>query len=181
MKKVGFFVGSLRNKSFNMAIAKYMASVAPTDVEVQIVEIGQLPFFTEDMEATPPQEWVDFRTTIQNLDGYVFFTPEYNRSFPAVLKNALDVGSRPYGQNSWDGKPGAVVGVSLGSMGAFGACQHLMHVLSFLNIYTMHQPEAYIGNIMASVDENGAVTNAETQQFIKSIIEAFSAWMDNFS
>jgi chromate reductase len=160
-KKVGVLVGSLRKESFNRKIAKELMAVAPADLALEEVAIGALPIFNQDFddEGTTPAEWVTFRETLKRYDAFLFVTPEYNRSVPAVLKNALDVGSRPYGKNLWDGKPGAVVSVSIGGISGFGANHHLRQTLVFLNVPTMPQPEAYIGNAAALFDAHGALVN----------------------
>src|SRR6266581_6030062 len=128
-------VGSLRKASLNGMLANALMSLAPSSMKLDIVEIGQLPFYNEDLEtAAPPAQWTAFRQRIKAADAVLFVTPEYNRSVPAVLKNALDVGSRPYGQSAWDGKPGAVISVSPGAIGGFGANHHLRQSFVFLNI-----------------------------------------------
>lgn len=114
------------------------------------------------------------------MDGFLFVTPEYNRSMPAVLKNALDVASRPYGSNLWGGKPGAIISVSPGKPGAFGANHHLRQCMTFLNVYMMQQPEAYLGNVDGFFDENGAVKDAGTDQFLQSLADAFADWTGRF-
>src|SRR5690606_24634071 len=141
--KIAIIVGSLREGSFNRKTAKAMIKLAPESMTFNFLEIGNLPYFNEDLEGNPPREWVAFREQIEEADGLLFFTPEYNRSVPGVLKNALDVGSRPYGENSWDGKPAGVVSVSIGNISGFGANHHLRQSLVFVNVPTMAQPEAY--------------------------------------
>ena len=140
---IGILIGSLRRDSFNRKIALELMRLAPKSVSMKIIEIGQLPFFNQDEEDKPPQAWVQFREEIKPLDGFILVTPEYNRSIPAVIKNALDVGSRPYGKNMWDGKPCAVVSASIGAIGGFGANHHLRQSLVFLNAPCMQQPEVY--------------------------------------
>lgn len=179
-KKIGVFVGSLRKQSFNKSIADYIVSSAPEGYEFKFIEFGDLPFFDQDLEADPPAAWERFRADVKSVDAYLFFTPEYNRSIPAVLKNALDVGSRPYGQSAWGGKPAGVVSVSMGAIGGFGANHHLRQVLSFLDVYPLQQPEAYVGNVMAVLDENGKVVDESTQNFLKGYFAAFAAWADKF-
>jgi chromate reductase, NAD(P)H dehydrogenase (quinone) len=121
-KKISVIVGSLRKNSFNKKIATEVIKIASPDLDLEILEIGQLGYYNEDLDqGNPPKEWVQFRNKIKNSDGFLFFTPEYNRSTTAVLKNAIDVASRPYGQNSWAGKPGAVVSISISALGSFGA------------------------------------------------------------
>src|SRR5690554_4811642 len=153
--KIGVIVGSLRKESYNLKIAKVLMALECESLSLELLDIGNLPMFNEDLEATPPSEWVEFREKITAVDGFIFLTPEYNRSMPAALKNAIDVGSRPYGQNSWNGKPGAIVSVSIGGISGFGANHHLRQSLVFVNVPTMAQPEAYIGGAGALFDSEG--------------------------
>jgi len=179
MKKynIAVIVGSLRKESFNLKTAKALIELAPESLSLEIINIANLPMFNEDLEATPPNQWVAFRKQIIAVDGLLFLTPEYNRSVPGVLKNAIDVGSRPYGENSWDGKPGAVVSVSIGNICGFGANHHLRQSLTFVNVPTMAQPEAYIGGAAALFDDKGELTNASTKEFLKSFMKAFEKWV----
>ena len=182
-KKIGVFVGSLRKESFSRKLARALMMLAPSAWELEEIEIGQLPLYNQDFddEGTPPAAWTAFRQHMQNFDAVLFVTPEYNRSVPAVLKNALDVGSRPYGQSIWDGKPGAVISVSPGALSGFGANHHLRQALVFLNVPTMQQPEAYIGNAAELFDDSGALANENTRQFLKKIMEAFANWVEKNS
>ena len=127
MKKynIAVIVGSLRKESYNLKTAKALIAMAPESLSMQILDIAGLPMFNEDLEAKPPQEWVSLREKIKAADGLLFLTPEYNRSITGVLKNAIDVGSRPYGKNAWNGKPAAIVSVSIGNISGFGANHHL--------------------------------------------------------
>jgi chromate reductase, NAD(P)H dehydrogenase (quinone) len=140
-------VGSLRKASLNGMLANALMSLAPSSMKLEVVEIGHLPLFNQDLEtdATPAQ-WTAFRQRVKAADAVLFVTPEYNRSMPAALKNALDVGSRPYGSSVWDRKPGAIVSCSPSAIGAFGANHHLRQSLVFLNVPTMQQPEAYLSH-----------------------------------
>lgn len=175
--KIAVIIGSLRKESFNLKTAKALIALAPESLSFEIVKIADLPMFNEDLEATPPKEWLTFREKISAADGLLFLTPEYNRSVPGVLKNALDVGSRPYGQNSWDGKPGAVVSVSIGNICGFGANHHLRQSLVFLNVPAMAQPEAYIGGAAALFDDEGNLINDSTKDFLKKYMVAFEKWV----
>ncbi|MEQ7799254.1 NAD(P)H-dependent oxidoreductase [Pedobacter sp. ASV1-7] len=175
--KIAVIVGSLRKESFNLKTAKALIALAPESLSLQIVSIANLPMFNEDLEATPPNEWVVFREQIIAADGVLFVTPEYNRSVPAVLKNAIDVGSRPYGQNSWDEKPGAIVSVSIGNICGFGANHHLRQSLVFVNVPTMAQPEAYIGGAAALFDDNGTLINESRRESLKSFMLAYEKWI----
>lgn len=176
--KIAVLVGSLRKESFNLKVAKSMESFSEDSLSFEFVSIGKLPMFNEDLEETPPNEWEDFRATIKKADALLFFTPEYNRSVPGVLKNAIDVGSRPYGKNVFNSKPGAVVSVSPSAIGAFGANHHLRQSLVFLNVLTMAQPEAYIGGVDKLYDEKGNLTNDSTKKFLRDFITAFEKWVE---
>jgi len=179
VRNVAVFVGSLRQASLNRKMAHVLMSLAPTSLQLNIVEIGGLPLYNDDEDgASPPAAWAEFRQRIRIADAVLFVTPEYNRSVPGVLKNAIDVGSRPYGQNAWDGKPGAVVSVSPGAIGGFGANQHLRQSLVFVNVPTMQQPEAYIGHAGALFDADGGLTNDNTRTFLQTVMEAFAAWIE---
>ncbi len=178
--KVGIIVGSLRKESFNRKTANAMIAQAPQNMTFEFLDIGQLPFFNEDLEDQPPQEWEDFRAKIKEMDAFLFFTPEYNRSVPGVLKNAIDVGSRPYGQNCWNDKPAGVVSVSISKISGLGANHHLRQSLVFVNMHTMAQPEAYIGDAGELFDAEGELTQADTRDFFKTFIGAFEQWIANF-
>lgn len=176
---IGVIVGSLRKESFNLKTAKALMDLAPASLSFEVFEIGNLPFFNEDLESTPPSEWTAFREKITAVDGLLFLTPEYNRSVPAVLKNAIDVGSRPYGQNSWNGKPAAIVSVSIGNISGFGANHHLRQSLVFVNVPAMAQPEAYIGDATKLFDDSGNLTNGSTRKFLGDFMIAFEKWVDS--
>lgn len=178
MYKIAVIVGSLRKESYNLKTAKALIALAPDSFSLEILNIADLPMFNEDLEGTPPSEWVTFRNQIKAADGLLFLTPEYNRSIPGVLVNAIDVGSRPYGKNSWDGKPAAIVSVSIGDISGFGANHHLRQSLVFVNAPTMAQPEAYIGGAAALFDDKGKLTNTSTKEFLKSFMEAFGKWVE---
>jgi chromate reductase len=182
-KKIGVFVGSLRKDSFNLKMAKALSSVAPASLKLEIIEIGNLPFYNQDLEdsGTVPASWTEFRNAVKSCDGFLFLTPEYNRSVPAVLKNALDVGSRPYGKSVWDGKPGAVMSVSPGAIGGFGANHHLRQSMVFLNVLMMQQPEAYVGNAASLFDDKGAFATESIRKFAGSFMQSFAAWVEKHS
>ena len=171
-------VGSLRKESFNRKMANALRDLAPAALKLDIVEIGQLPLYNQDLDADPPAAWKEFRARVKKADGVLFVTPEYNRSVPAPLKNAIDVGSRPYGQSAWDKKPAAVVSVSPGLIGAFGANHHLRQSLVFLNMPAMPQPEAYIGGADKLFDASGKITNDGTRGFLTKFMEAFAVWVE---
>lgn len=176
-KKIAVFIGSLRQDSFNRKLANNLIRLAPSPLELEILEIGQLPMYNQDLDENPPPEWLEFRRRVRDSDGVLFLTPEYNRSVPGVLKNAIDVGSRPYGQSSWNGKPGAVISVSPGAIGAFGANHHLRQSLVFLNVPVMQQPEAYIGNAANLFAPDGTLAHAETREFATRFLSAFTEWV----
>lgn len=173
-RKIGIFVGSIRKGSFTRSIAEAAKPFFPNHIQAEFIEIGHLPFFNQDFEADgqTPESYTMFREQIAACDGFLFLTPEYNRSYPAVLKNALDIASRPYGQSNWNEKAAAVISVSPGSIGGFGANQHLRQVLSFLNLRLVQQPEAYIGNVTALLDERGQLNNQDTKEFLSSVVDA---------
>ncbi len=177
-RTVAIVVGSLRKDSASRKIARAVAALAPTDLTFRFVEIGDLPFFDQDIEATPPEAWTRFRGEIKSADAVLFVTPEYNRSVPGALKNAIDVGSRPYGQSAYNGKPAAVISTSMGGLGGFGANHHLRQSLAFLNMPTLSQPEAYIGNSLSLFDEHGELVNENTAEFLRGFAAAFAAWIE---
>lgn len=181
-RKVAVLVGSLRKDSLNRKMANVLRALAPAELALEIIEIGQLPLYNEDLDtAAPPPAWKHFRDQMARADAVLFVTPEYNRSVPAALKNALDVGSRPYGHSVWNGKPGAVVSVSPGALAAFGANHHLRQSLVFLNVPVMQQPEAYIGNAGQLFDADGRLTSENSEKFLQSFMQAFAAWIANFN
>jgi len=173
-KKIAVLVGSLREGSFSKQIAKNLMKEFPSDYEPEIIEIGNLPLYNEDID-TPenvPAAYTEFRNKIKEVSGVLFVTPEYNRSIPGALKNAIDVGSRPYGQSVWNEKPAAVVSVSPGAISGFGANHALRQSLVFLNMPVMQQPEAYIGNVTELLDDKGGVTE-RTEGFLKAIVNGY--------
>lgn len=179
-KTIGIIVGSLRKESFNKKIANFIAAQIPSDYDVKFIDISNVDMFNQDLEETPPASWTRLREEVKSSDAYLFFTPEYNRSVPAVLKNVLDVASRPYGQSVWSHKPAGIVSVSLGGIAGFGANHHLRQSLTFLDVYPLQQPEAYVGNVMSLLDENGNLVNEDTKNFLKSYTDTFLKWVDKF-
>jgi len=181
-KTIGLVVGSLRQGSFSQKVANYLGQTLQDQARIVSVDISDLPLYNEDLdhEGVVPPQWSRLRREVGLLDAVIFVTPEYNRSLPAVLKNALDVASRPYGANMWSGKPGAVVSVSPGNLGGFGANHHLRQVATFLNIYMMQQPEAYISGIAAAVDD-ATVVDENVQGFLRQIAESFLDWANQFA
>ncbi|WP_343609699.1 NAD(P)H-dependent oxidoreductase [Novosphingobium sp.] len=176
--RVAVLVGSLRKESINRKLAHAFIELAPAELKLSIVEIGDLPLYNQDLDETPPAQWVRFREEIAQARAVLFVTPEYNRSVPGVLKNAIDVGSRPYGHSVWNGKPGAVISASPGGIGGFGANHHLRQSLVFLNVPTMQQPEAYLGHAEKLLDADGKPGSEDNRKFLASIIDAFAHWVD---
>lgn len=174
MTKVGIIVGSLRKNSFSKQVANNVARLFPAGYETEFVEIGHLPLFNQDWEGDlgTPEVVTEFRNKIKELDAVLFVTPEYNRSMPAALKNALDIASRPYGESVWNGKPAAIISQSPGTLAGFGANHHLRQVLAFLNMPVVQQPEAYIGLVHELLDENGKL-NEDTTKFLQTLVDAF--------
>jgi chromate reductase len=177
-RTIAVLVGSLRKDSASRKVARAIANFSPPGYDYNLVEIGELPLFNQDLEAEPPKAWVDFRDQIRPADAVLFVTPEYNRSVPGPLKNAIDVASRPYGQSVFAGKPAAIVSTSAGALGGFGANHHLRQSLSFLDMPMLGQPEAYVGNILGLFDEGGDLTNETTAQFLRGFSAAFADWIE---
>jgi chromate reductase len=172
-------VGSLRREAFSRKTANALRELASPSMHLEILEIGQLPLYNVDLEETAPREWVDFRDRVRRADAALFVTPEYNRSVPGALKNAIDVASRPYGNSAWDGKPAAIVSVSQGLLGAFGANHHLRQALVFVNMPTLQQPEVYLSRSRELFDESGRLTNQDTRDFLEKFLQAFEDWIES--
>lgn len=180
-RNVAVLVGSLRKESFSRKIALAFAELAPPELKLQILEIGALPLYNQDLDGAEgqPAVWTSARQQVKAADAVLFVTPEYNRSVPGALKNAVDVLSRPYGQSAFDAKPAAVASVTPGGLGAFGANHHLRQSLVFLNMPTMQQPEAYLANVSKLIDNaSGKVTDASTREFLGKFMQAFARWID---
>lgn len=171
-------VGSLRRDSLTRRLALSFQAIAPASMKLDIVELRDLPLYNQDEEPAPPAPWVTFRNRVKRADAVLFATPEYNRSVPGVLKNAIDVGSRPYGASVWAGKPAAIVSVSPGAMGAFGANHHLRQSLVFLNMPTLQQPEAYIGGADKLFDSTGKFVDPATREFCTKFLGTFAEWIE---
>jgi chromate reductase len=179
VRDVAVLVGSLRKDSITRKIALAMKGLAPPELALDIVEIRDLPMYDQDLETeTPPRDWVDFRNRIKRADALLFATPEYNRSIPGCLKNAVDVGSRPGGHGVFSGKPGAVVSVTPYGLGGLGANHHLRQALVYVNVLAMAQPEAYVSQAGDLVDENFRITKEESRKFFTTFLNAFAAWIE---
>lgn len=177
-KVIGILAGSLRKESFSKKIAKAITSMAPEGIEFKIIPLDDLPVYNPDFddENRAPDSYVAFRNAIKEVEGIIFITPEYNRSVPGVLKNALDVGSRPMGKSVWNGKPAAVFSNSPGNLSAFGANHHLRQSLVFLNMPIMQQPEVYIAQVRELFDESGNMKSGETKDFLQKAVDAYIDW-----
>ncbi len=175
--KIAVLLGSLRKQSFTKAVVEALIHQSSKEMEYEFIEIGNLSLYNQDLEAEnkEPKEWLAFRDKIKTFDAVLFATPEHNRSLPAALKNALDIGSRPYGHSVWNTKPTAIISVSPGSIGGFGANHHLRQVLTFLNMPVMAQPEAYVGNVMNLMGPDGKINNDNTLGFLKLFANSFLA------
>ncbi len=176
-RDVAVLIGSLRKESLNRKIAMALDEIAAPALRLAPIEIGELAMYNQDLDDDPPKPWVAFRDRIRRADAVLFVTPEYNRSVPAVLKNALDVGSRPYGKSAWQGKPGAVISVSPSPLGGFGANHHLRQSLVFLDVPTMQQPEAYLGGAGKLFDDTGTLVDDGVRQLLTKFSTAFAAWI----
>jgi chromate reductase, NAD(P)H dehydrogenase (quinone) len=178
-KDIAVLVGSLRRDSINRRTALALAALAPEELKLDLVDLGALPFYNQDFDAdaaSTPASYATFRARIARADGVIFVTPEYNRSFPAVLKNAVDVGTRPYGKSVWAGKPAGVVSASMGALGAFGANQLLRQQLANVNMVVLQQPEIYLAGADKMFDGNGNVAVPSTRELLRSFMDSFATW-----
>jgi len=178
-RNVAVLIGSLRKDSLNRKMANELIAMAPQGLTLAEVPIGDLPLYNSDLEgASVPAAWTAFRQRVAAADALLFVTPEYNRSVPGGLKNAIDVGSRPYGSSVWSGKPAAVVTVSPGAIGGYGANHHLRQSFVFLDILPLQMPEAYIGNASKLFGEDGKIAASETREFMGKFLDAFAKWVE---
>ena len=177
--KIAIIVGSLREGSLNRKVARSICALRNDNLDCSTVEIGELPLYNQDLDGNPPEQWTRFRDQIAVADGVLFCSPEYNRGIPGVLKNAIDVGSRPYGQSVFDKKPAAIVTASPGSIGGFGANHQIRQAAVFLNMPVMQAPEAYLGHVTDdSFDDSGLVKEGPLKQLITSLAHAFHDWVE---
>ena len=174
---VAVIVGSIRKDSWNRKVGHALAEVAPAELKLTEIAIDQLPLYNQDSDAAPPEAFTAFRERVKKADAVIFITPEHNRSVPAALKNAIDVGSRPYGSSVWNLKPCAVISASPGAIGGFGANHHLRQSLAFLNMPTMAGPEVYIGGVDKLFDAAGKLTNDSTRGFPTNVMASYAAWV----
>jgi chromate reductase len=177
--KIAIIVGSLREASINRKVARSICALRNDNLDCSMIEIGDLPLYNQDLDTNPPEQWVRFRKQVGAADGVLFVSPEYNRGIPGVLKNAIDVGSRPYGQSVFDKKPAAIVTASPGSIGGFGANHQIRQAGVFLNMPMMQQPEAYLGHVSDdSFDETGCLNEGPLKGLITTLAHAFHDWID---
>ena len=180
--KIAIIVGSLREGSINRKVARSICALRNDNLDCSMIEIGDLPLYNQDLDANPPEQWVRFRKQIAEADGVLFCSPEYNRGVPGVLKNAIDVGSRPYGQSVFDKKPAAIVTASPGSIGGFGSNHQIRQAAVFLNMPVMQQPEAYLGHVTDdSFEADGKLKDGPLKGLIETLAHAFHDWVDMIS
>jgi chromate reductase len=177
-RHVAVLIGSLRKESFNRRLALALERLAPAHITFQYIAIDALPLYNQDHDANPPPARLQLKREIEAADALLFVTPEYNRSIPGVLKNAIDAASRPYGKNSFAGKPGGVIGASSGKVGTAVAQQHLRSVLAYLNVPTLGQPEAFIQFTEGLIDAAGTIANESTRKFLQGWMDAYVAWVE---
>ncbi len=169
-------IGGICRQSVNHKLFNHFKNYG--QIEFDLFDIDTLPYYSQDLETELPVAVAEFKKRISAADGVLVITPEYNRSMPGVLKNALDWGSRPYGNNNWSGKPAAIMGASIGPIGTFGAQQHLRNVMSYLNLHLMSQPEFYL-NYTANSDDKGRLNQA-TLDIVDAFLKAFVQWVGLF-
>ncbi len=177
--KIAIIVGSLRKDSINRKVARSICALRGDNLDCSMIEIGDLPLYNQDLDTNPPEAWVRFRKDVAAADGVLFCSPEYNRGVPGVLKNAIDVGSRPYGQSVFDKKPAAIVTASPGSIGGFGSNHQIRQAAVFLNMPVMQQPEAYLGHVTNdSFDADGKLKEGPLKELVTTLAHAFHDWVD---
>jgi chromate reductase, NAD(P)H dehydrogenase (quinone) len=171
-------VGSLRKESFTLKVANALAKLAPASLRLEVMTLGGLSFFNQDLEAAPPADWLAFRERLQTSNGVIFVTPEYNRSIPGVLKNAIDVGSRPYGKSSFLGKPTGIISNSPGPLGGVNAAKHLQNILPGISGPIMGQPESYLSGVGDAFNDRGELIKEPVQKLLQHYLEAFAAFVE---
>jgi chromate reductase len=176
---IAILVGSLREASLNRKVARSICALRGDNLDCKMIEIGDLPLYNQDLDSNPPEQWVRFRQEVGAAEGVLFVSPEYNRGIPGVLKNAIDVGSRPYGQSVFDKKPAAIVTVSPGAIGGFGANHQIRQAAVFLNMPIMAQPEAYLGHVTDdSFDADGKLKEGPLKELVTNLAHAFAGWVE---
>ena len=177
--KIAIIIGSLRKDSLNRKVARSICGLRNDNLDCSMIEIGDLPLYNQDLDTDPPEQWTRCRQQVAAADGVLFCSPEYNRGIPGVLKNAIDVGSRPYGQSVFDKKPGAIVTASPGAIGGFGSNHQIRQAAVFLNMPIMQQPEAYLGHVSDdSFDDNGCLKDGPLKDLITVVAHAFADWVE---
>ncbi|HEX3424001.1 MAG TPA: NAD(P)H-dependent oxidoreductase [Sphingomicrobium sp.] len=177
--KIAIIVGSLREGSLNRRVARSICAMRGDNLGCSMLEIGDLPLYNQDLDTNAPEQWTRFRKQVAEADGVLFCSPEYNRGIPGVLKNAIDVGSRPYGQSVFDKKPAAIVTASPGSIGGFGSNHQIRQACVFLNMPVMQQPEAYLGHVTDdSFDEAGCLKDGPLKELVSKLAYAFHDWVE---
>ena len=176
--KIAIIVGSLREGSLNRKMGRAICGIRDDNLDCSMIEIGDLPLYNQDLDDNPPEQWVRFRDQLRPADGVLFVSPEYNRGIPGVLKNAIDVGSRPYGQSVFDKKPAAIVTVSPGAIGGFGANHQIRQSCVFLNMPVMQQPEAYLGHVTDDSFGPSGELNGPLKELVTKLAHAFHDWVD---
>ena len=174
-------VGSLRKESFTLKIANALAKLAPASLKLDVTTLHGISFFNQDLEGAPPADWVAFREKLQASSGVLFVTPEYNRSIPGVLKNAIDVGSRPYGKSSFLGKPIGLISNSPGPLGGVSAAKHLQNILPGISGSIMGQPETYLNGIGDAFNDKGELVKEALQKVLQQYLEAFASFVERFN
>jgi chromate reductase len=175
---IAVLVGSLRKESFSLKIAHALAKLAPAALQLEVVPLQGLSFFNQDLEAAPPADWLALREALRKSSGVLFITPEYNRSIPAVLKNAIDIASRPYGQSSFNGKPTGLISNSPGPQGGVSAGKHLQNILPGICGPIMQQPEMYLNGVGDAFDGSGALIKEPLQKVLQHYIDAFAVFVE---
>jgi chromate reductase len=171
-------VGSLRKESFSLKVANALAKLAPASLKLDVTTLGDISFFNQDLEAAPPADWLAFREKLQKSNGVLFVTPEYNRSIPGVLKNAIDVGSRPYGKSSFLGKPVGIISNSPGALGGVNAAKHLQNILPGIAGPILGQPEIYLNGVGDAFDDKGELIKESVQKVLQQYLGAFAAFIE---
>jgi len=179
--QIAVVVGSLRKDSFNRKLANALVRLAPPEFSFKQVQIGDLPLYNQDDDANQAESVKRLKGEIQAAQGLLFVTPEYNRSVPGVLKNAIDHASRPYGQNAWAGKPAGLIGISVGALGTAMAQQHLRNMLAYLDVPTLGQPEAFVQAKEGMFDTSGNFGNADIKNFVQGWVDRYIAWIKKFA
>jgi len=174
---IAVIIGSLRKDSFSFKIGQALAQLAPSSLKLEMLRLNDISFFNQDLEAAPPTDWLTFRERLQKSDGLIFITPEYNRSISGVLKNAIDIGSRPYGKSSFNGKPTGIVSSSPGPQGGVSAAKHLQNILPGICGPIMQQPETFLNAIGDAFDDKGQLVKESLQQVLQHYIDAFAAFV----